>query len=315
MTITTTKQKSKSTRAATAPQPHSLCTPSAFAAAEIRLDEFIDLSQFPIHDLNHPARKELIENCRHEIAEDGCVVIPKFIKPSATSAMKEESIRLLPLANQTESRTNPYFSKDDPSLPKTHPQRFFEARTSSYINSDLLEPQSLLRKIYDSDVLLHFISECLNIAPIYRWADPLGRNPYSVMEDENYFPWHFDANNFTVSILVQKSDSGGDFEYCPDIRSSGNENLEAVSRILHGDRENVKTLTLKAGDLQIFKGRYSMHRVTKTHGKSPRIIALPTYVTNPYLVNRPHHAKVLYGRAMEIHKERDLARPDQLLDG
>jgi len=57
-----------------------------------------------------------------------------------------------------------------------------------------------------------------------------------------------------------------------------------------------------------------MHRVTKTQGATPRIIALPTYVTNPYLVNRPHHAKAFYGHAMPIHHERDIARVDNLTD-
>ena len=289
--------------------------PSAFAAAEIRLEEFIDLQQFPIHDLTHPARNDLVAACRRDLAADGCAVIPNFIRRSATAAMRAEATRLLPFANQTADRTNPYFSKDDPSLPAADPRRFFEARTSSYINSDVLEPQSLLRKIYDSDVVVHFISQCLGVAPIYRWADPLGRNPYGVMQDGDYFPWHFDGNDFTVSILAQASDAGGDFEYCPDIRAPGEENFDTVRRILDGDRDLVKTLTLRAGDLQIFKGRYSMHRVTKTRGVNPRIIALPTYVTNPYLVNRPLHAKVLYGRALPIHRERDLARVDQLFDG
>ncbi len=289
--------------------------PSAFSSAEIQLQELIDLQRFPIHDLTSPIRQSLIQNCHAGLADDGCVVIPNFIRDSATCAMREEATRLMPQANPTVDRTNPYFSADDASLPADHPKRFFEARTSSYINSDILEQQSLLRKIYDSDVMVHFISECLRITPIYRWADPLGRNPYSVMGDGDYFPWHFDGNNFTVSILVQESDSGGDFEYCADIRADGDENYAAVREKLNGDREGVKTLALKTGDMQIFKGRYSLHRVTKTYGTKPRIIALPTYVTNPYLVNRPHHAKVLYGRAMPIHTERDLARVDKLFDG
>ena len=90
-----------------------------------------------------------------------------------------------------------------------------------------------LKKIYDSDVMVHFFSECLNVGPIYRWAEPLGRNPYSVMKDGDYFPWHFDGNDFTVSILVNESDEGGDFEYAPDIRSPKNENFNDVNFYHH----------------------------------------------------------------------------------
>jgi hypothetical protein len=209
---------------------------------------------------------------------------------------------------------NPYLTKEDTSLPEDHPKRFFEERTSSFINSDLLEADSILRMIYDSDVMVHFVSDCLNVGPIYRWAEPLGRNPYSVMKDGDYFPWHFDGNDFTVSILVSEAEEGGDFEYAPDIRSANNECFDEVGAVLHGAREKVRVLSLKTGDLQIFKGRYSMHRVTTTQGESPRIIALPTYVTNPYLVNRPHHAEAFYGRSMDIHHERNLERVDNLTD-
>ncbi|MCO4837587.1 MAG: hypothetical protein KC426_05805 [Oceanospirillaceae bacterium] len=289
--------------------------PSAFAASQIQLSEFIDLEQFPIHDLTSLLRQELVLSCRQALAADGCAHIPGFISPSAITAMCAEANRLMPHARQADARVNPYLIAEDTSLPQRDPRRFFETRTSAFINSDHLEPMSLLRKIYDSDVMVHFVAECLNQGPIYRWAEPLGRNPYSVMHDGDYFPWHFDGNDFTVSILVQESETGGDFEYVPNIRSPKDERFDDVSRVLFdGERSKVKTLALKTGDLQLFKGRYSIHRVTKTYGQQARIIALPTYVTNPYLVNRPHHARAFYGKAMDIHYERDLARLDQLTD-
>lgn len=288
--------------------------PTAFAASEIRLEDFIDLARFPIHDLASPIRQQLVDECRYELETIGCSHVPNFILNSAVESMRDEALRLMSQAFAFEDESNPYFVPDDTSLPDDHPKRFFERRSSAYINSDLLETHSLLRKIYDSDVVVHFFSDCLNMGPIYRWADPLGRNPYSVMQDSDYFPWHFDGNDFTVSILVQESDDGGAFEYCPRIRSPNNENFEQVKKILHGDRKGVEVLPLKKGDLQLFKGRYSMHRVTTTKGANPRIIALPSYVTNPYLVNRPHHSAVLYGRHMDIHEQRNMARLDSLTD-
>lgn len=288
--------------------------PTAFAALEIRLEDFIDLQRFPIHDLTSPVRQQLVDKCRNDLETVGCSHVPNFILDSAVERMRDEALRLMDQAWAFEDESSPYFVPDDTSLPEDHPKRFFERRSSAYINSDLLEPHSLLRKIYDSDVVVHFFSDCLNMGPIYRWADPLGRNPYGVMKDGDYFPWHFDGNDFTVSILVQESDEGGDFEYSPALRSPNDENFEEVKKVLYGNRENVEVLPLKKGDLQLFKGRYSMHRVTTTKGSNPRIIALPSYVTNPYLVNRPHHSAVLYGRHMDIHEERNMARLDSLTD-
>lgn len=288
--------------------------PSAYAAAEIRLEEFLDLERFPIHDLNSKARAELVGACRADLAAVGCSHVPNFIRESAVATMREEAHRLMPQAMFGDARINPYLTADDPELPAAHPKRTFAARTSSFIPSDLLEADSLLRKIYDSDVMVHFVSDCLDVRPIYRWADPLARNPYSIMRDGDYFPWHFDGNDFTVSILVQQADAGGDFEYCPNIRNPREENFDAVQKVLQGARDAVKVLALRSGDLQLFRGRHSLHRVTPPQGPNPRIIALPTYVTNPYLVNRPHHAKAFYGRSLDIHAERELARQDSLTD-
>lgn len=288
--------------------------PTAFASVEIDLNAIIDLDNFPIHDLQSEKRKALVAQCRADLDKYGCAHVPDFVRSTATDSMREEANRLMQFARPADDHVNPYLTKEDESLPADHPKRHFETRTSSFINSDHLEEQSLLRKIYDSDVMVHFVSDCLGVAPIYRWADPLGRNPYSVMNDGDYFPWHFDGNDFTVSILVQEAHEGGDFEYCPDIRQPNNECFDDVKAVLQGDRDKVRVLSLKTGDLQLFKGRYSMHRVTQTHGEQPRIIALPTYVTNPYLVNRPHHAKAFYGRAEPIHFEREMQRADNLTD-
>jgi len=43
------------------------------------------------------------------------------------------------------------------------PQTFFQMSTSSFINSGLLKTASLMRKTYERDVVLHFVSECLNV--------------------------------------------------------------------------------------------------------------------------------------------------------
>ena len=288
--------------------------PTAFSAAEIRLEDFIDLDEFPIHDLTSAKRKALVDQCRRELEAHGCSHVPGFIKQSAIQEMLEEAKRLMADARPADDFVNPYLTPDDPSLPTDHPKRFFENRTSAFINSDLLEPQSQLRKIYDCDVMVHFVADCLNQGPVYRWADPLGRCPYSVMHNGDYFPWHYDGNEFTVSILVQAAEACGDFEYVPNLRSPNSENFDEVQKVLQGERDRVRVLKLKEGDLQLFKGRYSMHRVTPTQGSTTRIIALPTYVTNPYLVNRPHHAKAFYGRAEPIHHEREMSRSDNLTD-
>ncbi|MGI9605497.1 MAG: HalD/BesD family halogenase [Acidimicrobiales bacterium] len=279
------------------------------------LDPIIDLDRYPIHRLDDPVRHELVAETRSQMDALGCCRISDFIRPDAIDNMKAEAQSLHEQTFWAEQSHNPYASKPDRTLPDQHPRNVFQERRSGFINADLLPGESLLNLIYAHNVFTHFVWESLGTPrPIYQWADPLGCNPYGVMSTDNYFPWHFDGNEFTVSILVQKAESGGVFEYVPDIRRPDAENFERVQAILEGGREEVHELDLLPGDLQLFKGRFSMHRVTRIVGPTTRYIALPTYVYDPWRMNRPHHSINYYGRATALHYERERVLVDGLVD-
>ena len=269
------------------------------------IEQIINLENYPINNTKSSKYSELVNYTKKKLKEDGCCVLPNFIKPDSILRMKKEIDRNLGKIYFTSDKHNPYFTKDDQTLNNEHPKRIFTVRQSGYLNSDDLEKDSDLNKFYDLDEMLKFTSDSLEVFPLYKWADPLGRNPYSIMHTDHYFPWHFDGNEFTLSILIQKADKGGFFEYCPDLRKKDNENFDEVRNVLKGDRTRVKSLDLKPGDLQIFKGRFSMHRVTKIEGKTSRYIALPCYVKDPLKINKPEHSKQVYGKALPIHYERE----------
>jgi len=280
----------------------------------MELNDIVDLDTYPINQPGNQKYKDIINYNKKLLDNNGCCVLKNFIKEESINRMKQEAERKLNKVYWTKDKHNPYFIKDDETLPKDHPKRIFTVRESGYINSDDLEQNSDLNHLHDSDEMLKFVSDCLGVYPLYKWVDPLGKNPYSIMHSGHYFPWHFDGNEFTLSILVQKSEKGGIFEYSPDLRSKDNENFENVTKVLRGDRGAVKSLDLKPGDLQIFKGRFSMHRVTKIEGKSSRYIALPCYVKDPYRVNKPEHSIQVYGKAMPIHYKRNNIEADGLTD-
>jgi hypothetical protein len=206
------------------------------------------------------------------------------------------------------------YSKDDSSLSIDHPKRIFMDRDNGYLNSDLFEKDSEMKFLYAQEDLLKFVSACLGISPIYRWADPLACHAYNVMKPKGILPWHFDSCEFSLSILMQKSEKGGIFEYCPNIREPGNENFEEVKKVLDGDRTRVCQLKLDPGDLQIFKGRFTLHRVTKVEGNRSRYLCIPAYVLDPWRVNTPEHSRAIYGKVLPIHIERNKPRADGLVD-
>jgi hypothetical protein len=132
-------------------------------------------------------------------------------------------------------------------------------------------------------------------------------------EAGNGFPWHFDTNNFTVTIALQNAEGGGEFEYAPNIRRDG-ENFEEVSRVLNGTSDKVKTLKLEPGDLQLFRGRYSLHRVAPLEGARSCYVAIISYVEEPGMVATPERCQQLYGRVLPIHYERAGRRADAYID-
>jgi hypothetical protein len=289
--------------------------PTAFAAAEIDIEALVDLDTYPIHDLASPVRRALVAQTQEQMRLVGCSHLPGFVRADAVARMQAEGTALHDQTYWSREPHNPYFGPGDPDLPATHPRNTFQPRHSGFINSDVLLADSALRQLYDTDILLHFIWECLDVArPVYRWADPIGRNPYGVMETGHYLPWHFDGNEFTVSVLAQKADDGGVFEYVPRIRQPDNENFEHVQHILEGGRDGVHTLDLIPGDMQLFAGRYSMHRVTPIVGPTTRYIGLPTYVHDPFRVNRSRRSEAIYGRSAALHALRALDHFDGLAD-
>ena len=92
------------------------------------------------------------------------------------------------------------------------------------------------------------------------------------------------------------------------------ENFEGVKNVLSGRSELVKTLRLEPGDLQLFKGRYSLHRVTPLKGKTPRYVAILSYVEQKNMVGSLERTKQLYGRVLPIHYENAGERSDKFID-
>ena len=282
---------------------------------KLELADILNLEQYPIDRIGTPERQRVVEQAQEGLDAVGCSCLPDFVRPEALDIMKNEIEAGIDGVFWSENEHNPYFTKDDDGYPADHPRRFFEHRTSGFFNSDLIAHDSPMTTIYDSEIMRQFVADCLRDQEIHCWADPLGRNPYGVMRPGDYFPWHFDGNAYTVSILVQEAEGGGVFEYCPDIRNPDDECYDDVQKALQGDRSYVHELPLKEGDLQIFKGRYSMHRVTEITGPRNRYIALPTYTRDPDTVNLPERSKQIYGRATDVHYERaNLARIDKLSD-
>ena len=117
-------------------------------------------------------------------------------------------------------------------------------------------------------------------------------------------------------MLLQAADAGGQFEYVPKLRNPDDECYSQVKKILDGQRDRVERLTLKAGDLQLFHGRYSLHRVTRNTGKVDRMLLIMSFAEQAGMIGSSVRSKHLYGKITDAHLEHDRSRvrSDELHD-
>ena len=276
--------------------------------------KLINLSDYPI---DQPSGKlsKVIDRVRADLEKDGCAIIRGFLSKEGVSELIKETTDVAHLAHHSSALTNAYFTADDPSLPKSHPKRQFFQRSNAFIPADNFAKSGALRSIFDHEGFDEFIRACLNEPKdkFFRYADPLADAIVNVSTEGYGFPWHFDTNNYTVTLAIQNATEGGEFEYAPMIRHK-DENFTEVSKVLKDQSQMVKSVVLQPGDLQLFKGRYSLHRVAPLKGSVPRYVAILSYVEEENMVGSVERTKQLYGRVLPIHYERAGQRADNFID-
>jgi len=272
----------------------------------------INLDRYPI-DVRGTARDAVLARVRTDLAKDGCAVLKGFLTSEGIEALSAEADSVSDKGHASHSRTNAYFTQDDANLPENDPRRRFFDRSNNFISAEHLLNGGPLRTVQNFPAFDPFIKDCLQEDRFFRYADPLADVIINMAVEGNGFPWHFDTNNFTVTLAIQNADKGGAFEYAPNIRK-GDENFDEVSAVLEERSDKVTTLVLKPGDLQLFRGRYSLHRVAPLAGPRPRYVAIFSYVEEPDMVATPERAKQLYGKALPVHYERAGLRADSYLD-
>lgn len=277
----------------------------------------VDLDSYPINHPDTAACANLLARCREQLQQDGCVVLKGFIRDEALANLRQETEALAPRAHYNQTHTNPYNSDGDPSLPDTHPKNVFGDRSNGFVAGDLIESSTAIRKVYHDPDFQRFIAAAMDEPELYEYADPLAGLVVNVLREGCQHPWHYDTNEFIVTMMTKKPDGGGQFEYCPRIRNPEDENFAGVQRVLEGDRSAVKTLELEPGDVQIFYGRYSLHRVARVAGSRERHTVIFGYAREPGFIGRAERAKRIFGRMAPIHERQlseGLVRSDKLED-
>lgn len=270
----------------------------------MRIAEIIDLKRYPLHQPGSEKHAALVESVRSALRTAGSCTLSDFVLDTALEKMVREAESLVDLSFPGPTAVSPYFFNykigAQLRVGRDHPTRRKGRRNLRQVAADLIPPGHLLSRLYRSKLMIDFLSAVLG-EPVYRNQDKYQSLNISVMDQGGCQQWHFDGGNMVTTLLVQAPEAGGEFQYVPNIRSDQDENFDRVRDVLDGDASGVQTLSLKAGTLSLFRGHYSLHRVTEVTGDKQRLQAILGYTTHAGWVGSLESSILHYGpRVAEI---------------
>jgi hypothetical protein len=284
----------------------------------VPLRGLVDLDRYPLDDPDDARMRAAVADAHRSLRSTGCAIVRDLVDVAGVEQLDAEIVDRKPTTHYSTQVMNPYFhTAFDPAYPDHHPVNTFIERSSGFIPGDSWTPGGSMDSLFRAPSLTRFIAECLEVDELHCYADPLAGLTANILDPGQQFTWHFDTNDFAVTVLVAEADDGGLFEYVPAIRSADDEGFGRIQAVLEGGRDGVHTLDLRPGDLQIFRGRHSLHQVTRVASDSAaRHAAIFAYTLEPGVIGRVERTTQLFGRVLDEHvrAEEERVRSDALLD-
>jgi len=268
--------------------------------------ELVDLVRYPIDRLDGAEGRALVDRCRREFTDTGVVVLPDFLTPSTVAAIVDEAAAGVAQTFVSVDDHNVFLddgpdgTKGSEKLDADDPRVRRVATRVGSIACDLLATEGALRSLHEWAPLTAFVGAVLGHDEFHRGVDPLGAVSINVYQEGDRHGWHFDESRFSVTAMVQESETGGHLEFVTGLRTDDAADLDAIRRVLDGDESSVQRLPFRPGSLSIFGGRNTMHRVTPVGGTRPRLVPVLTYDTQPGSVNSAAVQQLFWGRTAGV---------------
>ena len=262
------------------------------------ITDIIDTERYPLHLPDHPLRTRLIDGCRSALRNNLYCSIPGLVRPQALAAMAQEAKALQSMAYHNNSLRNCYLhQKRDAALAEDHPRNLQDRSSTRMVAYDQLSADSPLKVFYHASAVRDTVADIVGEGPLFDNVDPYQPANYVCYREGDESSWHFDADNsFTMTLMIQSADFGGIFEMSPNSRTDQDENYGHVGAVLRGEREDsVVRVGREPGELCIFRGCHSLHRVTPVKGDTLRIMGVFVYEFQPGVAGDPDVNATIYG--------------------
>ena len=233
----------------------------------------IDMTRHPIDNLNGYAI-----HCREYLKKKSILILNKFLTKDALLELQKEAKSLQDKAFYCSQNHNVLLTKKNILLEDNHPCNIDVVSDKGCVPHDLVPPNSYLETIYTSKIFQQFIQSVLCIDKIYPYADSLSSINYNFFQNNQQLGWHFDNASFAITLMIQPSRSGGNFQYVVDVRNveKNTVNVSLIESVLQ-NKYPVEELQIEDGTLVLFYGRNYLHRVTPITSTIPRILATLNY--------------------------------------
>jgi len=261
------------------------------------MNRLIDLDRYPLHQLESGAARQLLRQCIDDLEHRGMFTLKGFLRSEVIDDMLPNLLQRIEHESFTHEREhNIYFDDKLEGLPCSHPALARVKTVNHTLCGDQLDEP--LRRVYHWSGLIDFLARVMGKAALYPMDDPLAcANVLGYFEGEG-LNWHFDRSEFTTTLLLQAAREGGEFQYRHELRSDEDPNYDGIARLLRGEDNEVANLRLGAGDLNVFKGKNTAHRVTPPIGELARVVTVFSYYETPGRMFSDEENLGFYGRTV-----------------
>ena len=259
------------------------------------MDKLVDLEKYPLHRLESAAGQRLVARCIDDLERKGMFTLKGFMRRPVIGEILPGLLQKLEHESFFHNREhNIYFSEDITDVAADHPALVRVNSVNHTLCGDQLAAE--LIQVYRWRGLTDFLAQVMGKPGLYPMDDPLAcANILGYYEGEG-LNWHFDRSEFTTTLLLQAPREGGGFEYRRALRSDQDPNYDGVARLLRGEDHEIATLKLGAGDLNVFKGKNTAHRVTPPVGDQARLVTVFSYYETPGRMFSDEENLGFYGR-------------------
>ena len=268
----------------------------------------INYNQYPINASSTSEYDALVKMCKEQLGHQGFVSLRRFLQPSSVDELVSGilDIEKKGWGFYSTERHNVFLedhapsSLDDHDINSLHPRHIQLKSSKLIINAKALSPHATeLDNLFHSAAFLDFMCDVLQ-TKLYPSIDEYGKYYANIFHEGDGLNFHFDRSEFSISLILQPAQEGGKFEFVPnsrDVVEGWREmplNTEDLQSLLDSNEYKSHAPELAAGDLYLFRGQNSLHRVSEIK-RGTRINVILTFNTVPDVTLNSYTLKTFFG--------------------